>query len=114
MASPEQPEAPAKSREPEMPAKGQQPEAPARDSVESICNSLARFKVLDGERIRTLRGLWREQKKDGVDQPAQFTNWLVQTGYVTEFQLELLSRGLGDHLFLGEYKLVDRLARGRH
>jgi serine/threonine protein kinase len=84
------------------------------DSVESICNSLARFKVLDAETIRTLRGLWREQGADRSDQPADFKRWLVQTGYVTDFQFDLLTRGFGDHLFLDDYKLLDRVAKGRH
>ena len=84
------------------------------DSVENICNHLARYKVLDTETVRTLRSRWREQNKERSDQPAEFKRWLVRTGYVTDFQLDLLTRGFGEHLFLDEYKLVDRLAKGRH
>jgi serine/threonine protein kinase len=84
------------------------------DSVETICNTLARYKVLDAETVRTLRSRWREQNKDRADQPAEFKKWLTKTGHVTDFQLDLLTRGFGDHLFLDEYKLIDRLAKGRH
>ena len=36
------------------------------DSVETICNTLARYKVLDADTIRTLRSRWREQNKDAA------------------------------------------------
>jgi serine/threonine protein kinase len=39
--------------------------------------------------------------------------WLVNKNYTTEYQASLLSRGHIDDFFLGEYKILERIGRGR-
>src|ERR1043166_8987909 len=84
------------------------------DSVEGVCNSLVRYKVLDVDTVRGLRARWREQVGERANQVAEFESWLVRTGRISDFQLNLLKRGHGEHLVLDEYKLVDRIAKGRN
>ena len=46
---------------------------------------------------------------------SQFTKWLVARQYVTEYQATLLTKGHGDpeSYFLDQYKIMERLGRGR-
>src|SRR4029077_3156402 len=39
--------------------------------------------------------------------------WMIASGYVTDFQFGMLTRGFADLLLVGEYKLLDRLGQGR-
>ena len=41
------------------------------------------------------------------------SKWMIASGYLTDFQLGLLTRGFADLLFLGDYKLLDRIGQGR-
>lgn len=83
------------------------------DSVESVCNVLARSKVLETDAVRALRNRWREQAGPRIDQVEEFKRWLIANSPVTEFQLDMLARGHGDLLFFDDYKLLDRIGRGR-
>ena len=42
-----------------------------------------------------------------------FLQWLVARNYVTDYQATLLARGHVDDFFLGEYKILERIGRGR-
>lgn len=82
-------------------------------SVEGFCNLLARNRLLEPEVIRDLRQRWRTEAREGADDPARFSRWVITSGYLTDFQYGLLVRGFADMLFLGEYKLLDRIGQGR-
>src|SRR5881409_1182148 len=83
------------------------------DSVESLCNQLARHRLLEAAAIRGLYKRWRAEAGAAADDPRAFRQWLVRAGAVTLFQLEFLQRGYGDFLHFGEYKLLDRIGQGR-
>jgi serine/threonine protein kinase len=82
-------------------------------SVEGLCNQLARSRLLDANTVRGLRQRWRGEAGATADDGERFGKWLVAGRQVTDFQLGLLTRGFGDMLFFGEYKLVDRIGQGR-
>jgi serine/threonine protein kinase len=82
-------------------------------TVESLCNQLARNRLLDGEAVRSLRGQWRGEAGTAADNVLEFRKWLTKTGSVSEFQLDMLERGYGDFLSFGEYKLQQRIGSGR-
>ena len=82
------------------------------DSVESFCNALARFKVMDTEAVRSLWSRWRTLAGDRADDVAEFRRWLVLNGSLTNFQLDTLIGGHGDHLTLDDYTVLDRIGRG--
>ena len=84
------------------------------DTVENVCNSLVRYKVLEADAMRSLRARWREHTGERSELVAEFKRWLVRTGRVTDFQLDLLTRGHGEHLYIEEYKLLDRIGKGRN
>jgi serine/threonine protein kinase len=82
-------------------------------SVEGLCNHLARSRLLDANTIRGLRQRWRSEAGPAADDGGKFSQWLLAKRQVTDFQLGLLTRGFGDMLFFGEYKLLDRIGQGR-
>lgn len=82
-------------------------------SVESLCNLLAKNRLLPGEQIRTLRTRWRAEGGAQVDDVAAFRAWMRSQGALSTFQLEMLDRGFADFLRFGEYVLVERIGTGR-
>ncbi len=82
-------------------------------TVEGLCNQLARNRLLDAEAVRGARQRWRAEAKSDADDPTRFGKWLIAGGLVTEFQLGMLTRGFADLLYLGDYKLLDRIGQGR-
>jgi serine/threonine protein kinase len=80
--------------------------------VENLCGFLIRSKLMKPDEMLGMRERWNKEAKD----PAQSTNflkWLVSKNYVTEYQATLLARGLVDDFFLGHYKILERIGRGR-
>jgi serine/threonine protein kinase len=43
----------------------------------------------------------------------RFQQWLVASGYLTEYQADLVMRGKVDHFFFGPYKILERVGKGR-
>jgi serine/threonine protein kinase len=82
-------------------------------TVEGLCNQLARSRLLDANTIRGLRQRWRAEAGPAADDGGKFGQWLLSLRQITDFQLGLLTRGFGDMLFFGDYKLVDRIGQGR-
>jgi serine/threonine protein kinase len=82
-------------------------------SVESLCNLLARSRLLPGEEVRALRLRWLKEAGDAAADPRKFGRWLVDKEYVTEYQAGLLLLGKWERHFLNEYKVLDRIGQGR-
>jgi eukaryotic-like serine/threonine-protein kinase len=82
-------------------------------SVESFCNALARSRVLPAAQIRALyQRCLRESPGSCTDLPL-FMRWLVAQGSLTEYQAGVIARGHGHQLFLGPYKILERIGKGR-
>lgn len=82
-------------------------------SVESLCNLLARSRLVVGDEVRSLRGRWLKEAGDAAADAARFGRWLVKNHYLTDYQSDLLLRGKADRFFLNEYKLLERIGVGR-
>jgi serine/threonine protein kinase/Leucine-rich repeat (LRR) protein len=82
-------------------------------TVDGVCELLVRGRLLPAGDVAALRRRWAgaagAQPADGE----AFLRWLVTRGQLTEFQAALLARGQVDRLFLGPYKLLDRIGKGR-
>src|SRR5690349_18390530 len=59
-----------------------------------------------------MRQRWTSESKDPTH-VTHFLKWLVGKSYVTEYQASLLARGHVDDFFLGDYKILERIGRGR-
>src|SRR6266850_2180569 len=82
-------------------------------TVEALCNQLAKNRLLEPEVVRGARQRWRGEAGAAADDTAKFAKWLIAAGLVTDFQLGMLTRGFADLLFLNDYKLLDRIGQGR-
>lgn len=82
------------------------------NSVEALCNSLARHKLLDVAVVRSLRQRWQNEAKDEVNNIEKFSKWAVAKEYLTAFQLGLLHKN-PEQLLFDQYVLQDRIGQGR-
>src|SRR4051794_22030325 len=82
-------------------------------SVQSFCNALAKSRLLSPEDIRALYQRWTTEARDRASDLALFTRWLETNQYVTAYQIGLLSRGHAEQLYLNQYKLMERIGKGR-
>jgi serine/threonine protein kinase len=81
--------------------------------VENLCGFLIRSKLMSPEEVQAMRQRWQVEAKEVATQVPAFLKWLVGKNYVTEYQAALLSRGHVDDFYLGIYKILERIGRGR-
>jgi serine/threonine protein kinase len=82
-------------------------------SVQNVYGLLLRSKLLSLDEARLMFERWNKEAKDDAGDLSQFTRWLVANRFLTEYQAGLLARGHADGFFLNQYKILDRLGRGR-
>ncbi len=83
-------------------------------TVQNICGLLIRSKLLSPDEVKAMYQRWQnEAKEKDAANLALFSKWLVANRYVTEYQAALITRGHADDFFLNQYKILDRLGRGR-
>jgi serine/threonine protein kinase len=82
-------------------------------TVQNVYSLLERSRLLPADEAQAMFARWREAAQDAADDPAKFAGWMVSNGYVTEYQAALLARGYADGFFLNDYKILDRLGKGR-
>jgi serine/threonine protein kinase len=82
-------------------------------TVQNVYGLLLRSKLLSLEEARTLYARWQDEAKAEAGNLSRFAAWMVANKYVTEYQAALLVRGHAEGFFLNEYKILDRLGKGR-
>lgn len=82
-------------------------------SVESVCNLLAKSGLLAADDVRRLHQRWQSEAGPSAGNVDAFREWLIRYNYLTEFQAAQIWRGHVEHIFFGEYRLLDRIGRGR-
>src|SRR5215218_3488929 len=82
-------------------------------TVQNVYGLLLRSKLLPVEDARSMFARWKEESKDAATNLVQFASWMVANKYLTEYQATLLARGHAEGFFLGDYKILDRLGKGR-
>jgi len=82
-------------------------------TVQNVYGLLLRSKLLPIDDAKTIFQRWKNEAKDRAEDLERFRRWLINHHYLTEYQVNLLCRGHADGFFVGEYKILDRLGRGR-
>jgi serine/threonine protein kinase len=82
-------------------------------SVESLCNLLARSRLLPADDVRALRQRWLREGGRATHNLGAFADWLIANRYITEYQSRLLLKGKTERFFVSEYKLLERVGKGR-
>jgi serine/threonine protein kinase len=80
-------------------------------SPEAVWLLLRRSGLLSAEEVQVVEYRWREGGAEG--DVAALGRWLVANQYVTEYQMAQLLQNHADRFFLGPYKLLDRIGKGR-
>lgn len=82
-------------------------------TVQNVYGLLLRSKLLPLDQAKKLFDRWQAEAGAKASSPDHFVRWLVNQNAVTEYQGALLSRGHQEGFFLGQYKIQERLGRGR-
>ncbi len=81
-------------------------------TVQNVYGLLLRSKLLSIDEAKTMFARWQHESKDAANL-AKFASWMAANKYLTEYQAQLLARGHADGFFLNDYKILDRLGKGR-
>ena len=82
-------------------------------TVENLCGYLTRSHLLNDDEVESLHQRWRSEGAQPSTSASQFTRWLVREKYLTEYQAGLLIKGQINDFFLDEFKILERVGRGR-
>ncbi len=82
-------------------------------SAEEFIPLLIRSRLFDGASARAALMRWRAAAGAVADDAAQWRIWLVEQKLITTYQASLLARGHTEGYFLRNYKVLDRVGRGR-
>ncbi|HZY91090.1 MAG TPA: serine/threonine-protein kinase [Gemmataceae bacterium] len=82
-------------------------------TVQNVYGLLLRSKLLSLEEAKALFARWEREAGGHATNLARFASWMVANKYLTEYQAGLLARGHADGFFLGDYKVLERLGKGR-
>jgi serine/threonine protein kinase len=82
-------------------------------TAENVCNLLAQSKLLSPEEAKKAFQIWTGEAGPRAKDGNQFSKWLVDKQYLTSYQAVALLRGHSEHFFFGQYKLLDRIAKGK-
>jgi serine/threonine protein kinase len=82
-------------------------------TVQNVYGLLLRSKLLSIDEAKAMFARWQQEAKDAAANLAKFASWMVANKYLTEYQAQLLARGHAEGFFLNEYKILDRLGKGR-
>ena len=56
---------------------------------------------------------WQSHAKNAVGDLNQFSKWLVANNYTTDYQIGLLVKGHTESFYLNQYRILERIGRGR-
>src|SRR5436190_7471232 len=81
-------------------------------SVKEFCDVLTRSRLLTPDAVQAIAERWQAVAINPSSLP-DFTSWLVAKEYLTEYQVKLLQEGRPDNFFIHQYKILDRIGKGR-
>ncbi len=81
-------------------------------SVQNMYGLLIRSRLLSLDDAKKMFERWTSENKESGDVD-RFARWMVAQRYITDYQASLLARGHADGFFLGQYKILERIGRGR-
>jgi serine/threonine protein kinase len=81
--------------------------------AEEFVAQLVQSRLFDEQSARSALATWRTVAGAEAGDAVDWRRWLVEQKLLTEYQSSLLGRGHADGFFLGKYKILDRIGRGR-
>lgn len=87
--------------------------SPPLISVQNVLHLLAHTGLLSAADAHQLGARWFQDAGAAVNNVVRFRDWLLHNQYVTEYQADRLFRGHTDYYHLNQYKLLERIGKGR-
>jgi serine/threonine protein kinase len=81
-------------------------------TVEEYCDLLVHSQLQTAGAVKAIRTRWRMVARN----PASlndFAHWLVANGHLTSHQATLIAKGQVNHFFFHQFKILDRVGKGR-
>src|SRR5437867_3800044 len=82
-------------------------------TVEAMCDALLLSGIMSSDDVASLKQRWFKPNRADAQDADKFTKWLVMNQYLTELQATMLAKGQADNLFLNQYKMLDKIGKGR-
>jgi serine/threonine protein kinase len=82
-------------------------------TVQNVYGLLLRSRLLPLDEAKALLQRWQKEARTQADDLDRFRRWLVGHHYLTDYQAGLLFKGHAEGFFIGDYKILERLGRGR-
>lgn len=82
-------------------------------TVQNVYGLLLRSRLMEIDAARSMFDRWNKEAGDQAANLVRFARWMVENKYLTEYQATLLARGYADGFFLNQYRILDRLGKGR-
>jgi serine/threonine protein kinase len=82
-------------------------------TVQDVYSLLLRSRLVAAEDAQALLDRWQVEEQERSSDPQRFVGWLVANRQLTDYQGALLVRGFCEGFFLNDYKIMERLGRGR-
>jgi serine/threonine protein kinase len=81
-------------------------------TVDEYCSLIARSQLQSAGAVKAIRTRWRMVARN-PDSTEDFTRWLVATNQLTPHQATLIGKGHVNNLFFHEFKILERIGKGR-
>lgn len=81
-------------------------------SVQSVCNQLARNSLALPEEVRAIYRRWLQEAGTASADVAGFVKWLVAKKHLTDYQAAVITGRRKEPLRIGEYKVLLRIGHG--
>jgi serine/threonine protein kinase len=81
-------------------------------TVPDFCDLLTRSRLLPAATVQAVARRWQAVARYS-SRLEDFSAWLVANQHLTEYQASVLQTGQADNFFFGDYKLLDRVGKGR-
>ena len=82
------------------------------NTIPDFFRVLVRSRLLAPEAVDALHKRWQAVAGARVSLDG-FCSWLVANQHLTTYQADLLRRNRGDHFFLNQYRILERVGKGR-
>ncbi len=82
-------------------------------TVQNVYGLLLRSKLMSPDEARAMFQRWQAEAGETSTSLPHFLRWLTVRNYLTEYQATLLGRGHADGFFLNQYRVLERLGKGR-
>jgi serine/threonine protein kinase len=82
-------------------------------TVQNVYGLLLRSRLLSPNDAKSLYERWLKEARDNANDLERFRRWMICHHYLTDYQANLLCKGHAQGYFISDYKILDRLGRGR-